>query len=123
MVLKTYAITLQTYYDNILTCYKNILVINNLPVGELLKHVKRLNMPKISPFKQSTDCCPIKTCEYVIYKIDNSHEIMTVNDIPELFGFLMENGYTINTSLTKMLNKSDIKSSINKLVCYITLDI
>ena len=42
MVLKTYAITSQTYYDNRLTCYKNILVINNIPVGELKKYVKRL---------------------------------------------------------------------------------
>ncbi len=123
MVLKTYAITSQTYYDNRLTCYKNILVINNIPVGELTKYVKRLNMPKVSPFKQSTDCCPIKSCEYVIYKIDNSHEIMTVDDIPDLFGFLMENGYTIDTSLTKMMNKSDVKSSINKLVCYISMNI
>ena len=40
MVLKTYAITSQTYYDNRLTCYKNILVINNIPVGELTKYVK-----------------------------------------------------------------------------------
>ena len=47
---------------------------------------------------------------------------MTVDDIPDLLGFLMENGYTIDTSLTKMMNKSDVKSSINKLVCYISMN-
>jgi hypothetical protein len=120
MTTKTYAITTQTYYDTYNTCYKNILVINAMPLGELSKLVRRTNMPKLSPFKQSTPCCPIKQCDYAIYHINNSNELMTPDDIPYLFNYLIENNYKIDTSLTKMMNNSDIKMT-NKLVCYISL--
>ena len=34
---------------------------------------------------------------------------MGADDIPYLFGYLAENGYTIQTDLTKMMNKSPVQ--------------
>ena len=39
MTTKTYAITSQPYYDTYNTCYKNILVINAFPEGQLARLV------------------------------------------------------------------------------------
>jgi hypothetical protein len=122
MTTKTYAISSQPYYDTRNECYKNIIIINKPPIGELTKIVKKITTPKISPFKQSTPCCPIKMCEYALYKIDTPCELMTIDDISDLFGFLTENGYKIDTSITKMMNTSQVKSTINKLVCYISIN-
>jgi hypothetical protein len=118
--VKTYAITSQPYYDTYNTCYKNILVINAFPQGPLSSIVKKIQTPKLSPFKQSSPCCPIENCVYAIYKIDNSCELMNPDDIPNLFSYLIENCYKIDTSITKMMNSSDIKTT-NKLLCYISL--
>jgi hypothetical protein len=120
MGTKTYAITSQPYYDTYNTCYKNILVINAFPQGPLATIVKKIHTPKLSPFKQSSPCCPIENCVYAIYKIDNLNELMNPDDIPNLFSYLIENGYKIDTSITKMMNTSDIKTT-NKLLCYISL--
>jgi hypothetical protein len=115
----SYGINSQTYYDCYNECYKNILIINKHPDGPLSTIVKRLQTPKLSPFQESSSCCPIKNCALALYKIDNNCELMTPDDIPDLYNFLISNDYKIDTSITKMMNSSDVKMT-NKLVCFIT---
>ncbi len=123
MVLNSYTISSQPFYDSYNQCYKNILTINTKPDTPLSSIVKRLHTPKLSPFKESTPCCPIPNCVYAIYKIDSKCcELMTPDDIPELFNFLISNNYKIDTSITKMMNSSEVKMT-NKLVCFITSSI
>ena len=43
---------------------------------------------------------------------------MDPNDIPDLFTFLMENGYTINTQLTQMMQTSNVKMD-KEIICFI----
>jgi hypothetical protein len=112
-----YSISSQPFYDTHNTSYINILVIHTFPNGPLAKLVKKIHTPKLSPFKSSL---LIENCVNAIYKIDNLNEFMTIDDIPTLFNYLLENGYTIDTSITKMMNMSDIKST-NKLICYISI--
>jgi hypothetical protein len=48
---------------------------------------------------------------------------MTVDEVPNLISFLVSTGYTVDTSITKMLNQSDIRFDTNignKLICFIT---
>ena len=48
---------------------------------------------------------------------------MIVDEVPDLMSFLMSNSYTIDTSLTKMFNTSDIRfqtENANKLICLVT---
>lgn len=121
MTTHTYSINSQPFYDSFNECYKNILTISakphKLPFSTI---VKRLQMPKLSPFKESSNCCPTPNCVYALYKIHNNCELMSPDDIPELFNFLLSNNYKIDTSITKMMNSSEVKMT-NKLVCFITL--
>ena len=50
----------------------------------------------------------------------NNGNIMNETHIPELFSFLISNGYTIDTGLTKLLNKNEIKMNDDKVLCFIT---
>jgi hypothetical protein len=48
---------------------------------------------------------------------------MTVDEIPDLFSFLLANGYTIDTRITKMINQSSIRfktNESNELIAMIT---
>ena len=121
---EVYTISMTPYYDDRNQCYKNILVINTMPSAPFKSLVKQINMPKLSEFQTYDNCCsPFKRCVYAIYKVSNdkyksSCELMTPDDIPELYNFLLTNGYKIDTSLTKMMNGSDITMT-NKLLCYV----
>ena len=43
---------------------------------------------------------------------------MCIDQLPLLFEFLMNNGYTIDTSITKIFQKSNVKMNGN-LICMI----
>ena len=58
------------------------------------------------------------TCIYAINKISNPNELMEPNDIPELFSFLVANSYTIDTSITQMMQTSNVKMD-NSILCFI----
>jgi hypothetical protein len=48
---------------------------------------------------------------------------MTVDEVPDLFTFLLSNGYTIDTRITKMMNQSSIRyntNNSNELIAFIT---
>ena len=118
-----YTLTAQPYYDSCNQCYMNILVINTEPVGPLKKIVKRLNPPKLSPFYHdyANNCCnTYNGCIYAIYDPNNCGELMQVDNVPILFGYLASNGYIIDTSLTTMMQKSPVKLGNNQLICFIT---
>lgn len=69
--------------------------------------------------------CPQKSCIFAITKINdcgynsNNNELLCVDEIPELFDFLLNNNYTIDTSITKIMNNSHVKP-YGDLICYIT---
>ena len=124
--INTYCITSETYYDNINICYKNIFIINNMPKGPLSEIVRQLHMPEASAF---TSSYKRRKCVNAIYRINeethnncdncDKNNLMNPDDIGSLFNFLLQNNYKIDTSLTNMMNKSDVKQT-NKLVCFIS---
>ena len=110
----SYAIFSRPYYDAYEERYKNILTINKKPTGELLKLIRRVKFFPLSPFKRLQR----EPCGYGICMEGN--KLATTDEIPELFSFLMTNGYTIDTSLTKMMNESDVRINDEyKLVAFI----
>ena len=120
---QTYCISSQPFYDSYNECYKNILTIKPDPKHKspaLSAIVKRIQTPKLSPFQESSNCCQVQTCTNALYKIHNNSELMTPDDIPELFNYLITHNYKIDTSITKMMNSSDVKMT-NKLICFITI--
>ena len=101
--MHTYAIFSRPYYDSYQQKYTNILTINKKPEGELRKITKQIKFFPLSPFKRRER----QQCGYG-FCLEPNKLVMT-NEIPELFSFLTENGYTIDTQTTKMLNENDIR--------------
>lgn len=132
-VPKTFSLFSQAYLDRHNQCYKNIIVVNLPPQGPLGKFVMRLNFPLLSEFKQPSECSRIKQCGLALRTLDESgmncyrkhggDPLMTVEEFPNLISFLLGNGYTVDTSITNMFNKSGIslnETTEMKLLCFVT---
>ena len=126
---KTVSLFSQSYLDRINQCYKNIVTLNLPPQGPLAELVRFIQFPKLSEFKQDAPCNKIKQCGYALMSLDGcsinscGDNLMTVDEVPTLISFLVSNGYTVDTSITKMLNQSEIRfdtNTGNKLICFIT---
>tara|TARA_Y100000816_G_C26092550_1_gene577590 strand:+ start:1891 stop:2247 length:357 start_codon:yes stop_codon:yes gene_type:complete len=111
-----YTLKVIPYLDEYNKEYKQIITINSLPNGELLNYVKKVNLPRLSPFKKNNGCCSSKCCSYVLCDLNNTSQFMCIDEIPSLFTFLYENNYSINTDLTKLMTDSDVKLS-DKILC------
>lgn len=129
--VKTVALFSEPYLDTYNQCYKNIITLNAPPQGPLRNIVRRVNFTPLSPFKQPGPCEKIKMCglalisENSCYK--NGCNLMVVDEVPNLFSYLMTNGYNIDTKITNMLNKTDLQFNGNingnngkTLICFIT---
>lgn len=135
--MNTFTITSQPFYDQCNQCYKNILMVNVEPKGPLRKFVRRIQLPKLSPFHQEGPCIPIPKCGLALQQIGSSSfsccssslsssssssscsSLMTPNEMPDLITFLLANGYQLETQLTNMLNQSEVKIAGNKKIAFI----
>ena len=126
---KTVSLFSRPYLDTYNQCYKNIITINLLPQGPLAKFVRRIQLPVLSEFKQPGPCNRLKKCCLGLISINNGYcnkngsNLMVVDELPNLISFLLSNGYSVDTSISKMFNQSDIRfqtDNENKLICFIT---
>jgi hypothetical protein len=118
MPIFTYQLSSVVYLDNKNECYKKIVIINQKPQGSLQSLVRSLHIPKPSPFKTPNNCCPSPYCHQVIMHPNKPNELLCMNEIADLFSFLIANGYTIDTEITKMMMQGTEK--IDKLICFIS---
>ena len=130
-----YSIVGAPFYDERNQCYKKIIRINKMPTGNLTQIVKRIRSPRLSHFDTygegngygggggGGDCCGSGSgntpCIFAIFNPNHKNKLLTVDELPDLMTFLVNNGYTIDTSITKMLMKSNVKPS-NDLICYVS---
>jgi hypothetical protein len=127
---KTFSLFSQPYLDTYNQCYKNIVVVNLMPQGPLAELVMFVNFPPLSEFKQPGPCSPLKQCGLALMSLDGCNmgcktgsNLMVVDEVPTLISFLVSNGYSVDTSITKMFNTSEIRfdtNTGNKLICFIT---
>jgi hypothetical protein len=117
----------QPFYNQLNQCYQNIIMINVIPEGPLKSLVKRIQLPRLSPFQQEGPCNPIQNCGLVLNnfavnfgKACTSCNYMTPNEIPNLFAFLASNGYQIETQLTNMISQNDVKLTNSRIICFVT---
>ena len=93
-------------------------------VDKLNKFLKQINYKSPSSYTNNynttNSCCSIG-CIYAFKSLCNESELMCVDEIPKLFNILIENGYNIDTSITDMMFKSEIKQENKRLLCYISL--
>ena len=82
-----------------------------------LKQITKLvNREKLSPFQERSPCCPEDQCYYIVLNPKNTCEFLCVNQINLLFNYLLSNHYSIDTSVTKIMQDSDVK--IKNLICF-----
>ena len=128
---KTFALFSQPYLDTYNKCYKNIVVVNLMPEGPLSELVRFVNFPPLSEFKTPGPCSPLKQCGYALMSLGGCNtgcgkfgeDLMVVDQVPDLISYLAMNGYSVDTSITKMFNASDIRfdtNTGNKLICFST---
>ena len=122
----TFTITSQPFYDQYNQCYKNILTVNPEPRGPIRKIVRRIKLPKLSPFQREGPCNPIPQCALALQSLNGFNncckesDLMSPDEIPELITFLFGNGYQIETQITNMLNQSEVKISNKKIAFTVT---
>ena len=110
---------LNSYTQN----YQNIITFSNMPHGPLSNMVSMISSPKLSSFQylnNGNNGNNVNNCIYVLLRypknncgggngcLKNPDFFMGSDDIPSIFGYLRTNGYSIDTEITKMMNKSRV---------------
>jgi len=124
--VNTYVLYKQPFLDRFSQCYRNIVTINLIPQGPLRPFVRRTEFPPLSSFKDSTFCNRRQLCGLALRSIRDGYgyrdgccgSFMSVDEIPDLFAFLLSNGYIIDTQLTKMMNKEQFQSDEREIICF-----
>jgi len=97
-------------------CYRKVLTINKMPDGPLSGLIKIAKREKLSVFKQTcSPCTKNDACMNVILNPSDKGEYLFEEDLAELMTFLVENGYTIDTKLSKLM-----QTRYRDVVFYIT---
>jgi hypothetical protein len=130
-----YSLVSVPYYDHLTQCYKKVIKINPAPPpnSPLNTIVKRVGPIRLSPFQVDSafsgcggggggscgGCSSnlAQSCNLLITSINNNPHLMCIDEIPSLFEFLLTNGFKIDTSITKMMQASNVKLS-NDLICF-----
>jgi hypothetical protein len=115
----SYSVHCVPFYDIRQQQYIKILCVNAAPTGALASRVRLIRPPRLSGL-----CDPNNAgrCIHAIMTAANANATathMTPDDLPELFAFLMSNGYTVDTGLTKLAAKHQ-SSAAGALVCIIS---
>ena len=115
---KVYSLTTRPYLDPCKQCYTNIITINLIPEGPLRYFVRRVKFAPLSTFQEPGPCTRYQQCGLALSSLTNQNRYMNPDEIPDLFAFLTENGYGIDTSVTKMMNTSEIRLTNRNLLCF-----
>ena len=126
--MSTFALYSQPYltnygYDG---CYRDIITLNMFPQGPLSRFVVRTEFKPLSHFQTfGGDCYQRKRCGFSLRSFQRGGcGLMSVEELPDLYSFLLSNGYKIETSLTKMTNGSTIRlnngNNNAELICFVS---
>ena len=113
-----FSITSQPFYDSFSQTYKNIYVTDQKPIGPIINITKKMRPPILSPFKSNSDNHCYNKCIFAFINPENNQEFLCIEDLSTLFNFLIINNYTIDTSLTQMMNQSKVEFKKN-FVCFV----
>ena len=123
---QAYSILSVPFYDARQQQYTKILCINAMPSGALAARVKTVRPLRLSGLSNTTNNSANQCIHALIHACG---AYMTPDELPELFAFLVSNGYTVDTGLTKIAAKhqnggnnakSNGSTNANSLVCIIS---
>ena len=114
--MPTFQLNKEVYLDKCNKCYKNIITINKMPNDPNLNSIiKIINREKLSPFDVKGNCECISSCLFAIVNPENKRDLLCLDDIADLFCFLINNGYKIEDKITKIMSKKQ-----RNLICFIS---
>ena len=118
--ISSYTLTIEPYLNTYSKQYENIIVIDKMPVGPLGQLVSRFSSPRLSPFVDSIiDCCKFAIRRH--YTPLHKGDFLTANDVPSLLSYLSTNGYTINSEITKIVQKTNYNNKHFVCVFYYSI--
>ena len=121
-------IYIQPHYDSYSKEYIHIITTNRMPTGNLKNHIIHLN--PTNSFNQSnytnlsrltnssTQCGCLAISNSINNNNNNNDTLLSINDIDLLVSFLLENQYTINKDITKIMNNNKIYVNNGKKVLF-----
>jgi len=110
MIYKLYKTTYLDKYDK---CYKNIITINKNPNDNGLNNVlKQVSRQKLSPF-EGFDCCSTQPSCIMAFIDPTTREFLTDENVDQVFSILIDNNYTLEYEMTKLIKDT-------KLICLIS---
>ena len=113
----SFSIYLEPMRNNLYKTYLNVITLSHMPQGPLSNMVKQISFDKLSPFQQPGSFYTGFNCAYALMRfpitslspsLKNPEAFMTADDIPAIFSYLQNNGYTIDHSLTHSIFHSDV---------------
>ena len=129
----SFTLYLEPILDSYSQTYRQVITLSCMPPGPLAAMVKTMSLPKLSPFVSYLDQrsefgfgCSFVLMRYpngshslpnglqhslpngLQHSLKNDSSYMYSEDIPAVFSYLTNNGYTIDNSVTKMMNGSRV---------------
>ena len=80
----------------------------------LSKIVKVLQTQRLSSFIQEHE-----KCVYALYNPNNPNELINMSTIPTFFEYIINNGYSLNKNLTKIIEKNTNTNTTKNILCFI----
>jgi len=110
----TFVLYLEPFLNTYYKAYQNVITANVVPCGPFSHLVSKISISAFqsmgqyaSPFYRGFNCINVVT-RYPGACIKDAGAFMGQDDIPAILGYLIENGYTVDTALMNMLNISRI---------------
>lgn len=114
---------LNTYYKG----YQNIITLSGMPNGPIADMVTHMKTPRLSIFQEPGPFYSNPfNCTYVLLRypknmvpgIKSTDYFMCADDIPAIFSYLRNNGYTIDNTFNHNGGISDVRlSGRRKIIC------
>jgi hypothetical protein len=126
----SFTVYVEAYLDTYNKEYLNIITVDKMPTGPLAPLIVYISSQKLSPFQ--SQCAFSNNCTMAISRYYNKgvckkgNRFLLAEDIPSLLSFLQANGYSIDTTITKMIQRSNINigntacDNKKKMVCIVS---
>jgi hypothetical protein len=157
---KTTVMYLEPILNSYYKTYQNVITFNHIPSGPIREMVTTIRVPQLSTFQSFSpfygngggggveNCLPVLMRYPIGYNgvasgyngvasgysafIKNTDAAMGADDIPSVLSYLLENGYSVDTKMTRMLQSSEINiggpamnrpSGKRKMICFFTYNL
>ena len=115
----SFTLYLEPILDSYSQTYRQVITLSCMPPGPLASMVKMMSLPKLSPFATNNHSFMGTGCSYILFRYPvaasayniitkKGAEYMYSDDIPAVFSYLTNHGYTIDKGVTKMMNGSRV---------------